>query len=421
MTCVNHYQNFINDRIKGIDLWLDNHKEFFNPYNISDKDTTFLYRKSFCEYSLYLYVCDKHGIKDKSHELKTQFLDHLNDDRFLQLAKRHRELFLAFGLPIAIAKHLYGVTPSLSEYFTKELNSQHSRSLELVPFRMMDYVFAAQIFGDIEHIFPVKKLSKMSNYYRLPDPILADESQAYALTHNIFYLTGMQRKADFLALNVDFDHGVNKVLEALLLKYIAKKDLDLSLELLASLALIGHCKKWHIELVFSAITQSMENDDVIPGPVGRIGDDVKELHGDKFHHWAKNYHTMLVAAMCLRIINDQLSDITADESIFDLGTLNSLGHMQRLAAEYNLPLLLALFNSIENEGEIINSMGLGHIVNNTKNFIDSQRREDNYLGYFHDEKGKHKENQHKFESSVLESIKKIDRCINWNKLTFNEH
>jgi hypothetical protein len=417
MTNAKKYKEFIGEKIKGIDLWLDEHKEFFNPYKLSDKDTTFLYRKSFCEYSLYLYVCNKHEIKDNSLELKEQFLSHLNNDDFMQLAKRHKDLFLAFGLPIAIAKDLYGIPSNLSDYFIKEINSKHSRSLELVPFRMMDYVFAAQIFSDIEHIYPVKKLCKLLNYYRLPDPILADESQAYALTHNVFYLTGMQKCHDFLGINTKFDHGVNKVLEAMLLKYIAKKDLDLSLELLASLALIGQCKQWHVELVFTAINQSIENN-VIPGPVGRIGDDVKELHGEKFHLWAKSYHTMLVAAMCLRIVNDQIEDICKDETPFDLGTLNSLGHIQRLAEEYNLPLLLLLMNSIENERDIIIEMNLEHVVHNAKLFIDSQRRKCGGLGYFHDEKEKCEKNKPEFETKILNSIHKIDQYINWDKLTY---
>ena len=408
------FKKDIEAKIKNIDIWLDENKEYFDLYRISDNETTFLHRKSFCEYSLYLLVCNNHTIKSKSKIVEKQFFDQLKDEKFLQLAKANRELFLAFGLPIAVAKHLGVNNTEHENYFADELYSQHARSLELVPFRMMDYIFATQIHGDLAHIFPVKSLYAMSNFTRLPDPIHTDESQAYALTHNVFYLTGMRKCHDFLDVGLRFDHGIVNSLEALLIKYIAKQDLDVSLELLASLALTGHCKEWHMDLVFCEIAKVMQNDTIIPGPVGRMGDDVKQRHGEKFQTWAKNYHTMLVAAMCLRIIYDQLDDIFVSADPVDLKLIYSLGHSLRLADEYNLPLLLTVLKSLETDREAIEKVGLGHVIDNTVKFVNSQRNERGYIGYFHDEKLK---NQSKcFETSVHSTIKKIDDCIDWKKL-----
>ena len=50
------FKKDIEAKIKNIDIWLDENKEYFDLYRISDSETTFLHRKSFCEYSLYLVV-----------------------------------------------------------------------------------------------------------------------------------------------------------------------------------------------------------------------------------------------------------------------------------------------------------------------------------------------------------------------------
>lgn len=405
---------FLRENINRIDSWLDENKAYFNPFLISDKNTTFLYRKSYCEYALYLYVCENHSIPGGSHELKTQFFTHFNDPRFLELAKRNNDLFMAFGLPIAVANSLGRASKSHCNYFEQELQSQHCQSLELVPFRMMDYVFATQIYGCDKHIYPVNSLYRLSNYCRLPDPLFADESQTYALTHNIFYLTGMQARQDFLNVGLTFPDEAQQVLESLLLKYLSKQDLDVAIEVLVSLVLTGKCKRWHLDLLLQHVCQMMEQDRIIPGPVGRVGDDVRENHGEHFYSWAKNYHTMLVAAMSFRIIHDNLDDIQASPETSDLKLACLAGHMQRLVSDYNLPLLLTIIKSLENDVEKLTKMGLRPLLSSVIDFIDSQRRENGEVGYFHDEKNKAQSDSDNFEREILSAISKIEKNINWD-------
>jgi len=409
----NDYKTDLLNKINKIDLWLDDNKEFFNPYIVSDHETSVLHKKSFCEYALYLYVCNQHSIKDNSLQVKQDFFNNLYNDKFLKQAERNTDLFMAFGLPIAVANNLNKSTTALNTFFMENLNSTHSKSMELLPFRMMDYVFAAQIYDVDEHIFPVETLYKMSNYCRLPDPVQTDESQAYALTHNIFYLTGLTKENDFLNVNLDFSHGVDKTLDALLLKYIAKKDLDISLELIASLALTGHCKKWHLDLLLQEIDKAMIDGTIIPGPVGRIGPDVADKFGDKFYVWVQHYHTMIVAAMTLRILYDQLDDIVQEDQKIDHSILYSCGQALRLTEEYNLPILLALMSSIEKNISAVKEADLFHIIESINNFLNTQRRADNQLGYFIDEKKSADATNPNFEQQILTAISTIDKQINW--------
>ncbi len=411
----NDYKTDLLRKINKIDLWLDDNKEFFNPFIISDHETSVLHKKSFCEYSLYLYVCNQHSIKDNSLQVKEDFFTNLHNTKFLKQANRNTDLFMAFGLPVAVAQNLNKSTPELNQFFLESLNSSHSKSLELLPFRMMDYVFAAQIYKVDKHIYPVNALYKMSNYCRLPDPVLTDESQAYALTHNIFYLTGMTKQSDFFDVNLDFDQGVDKTLNALLLKYVAKQDLDLSLEILASLALTGHCKKWHLDLILDEIDKAIIDDTIIPGPTGRIGADVADKFGEKFYSWVQHYHTMIVAAMTLRILYDQLDDILQQDAVIDSSTLYSCGQALRLAEEYNLPILLALMSSIEKNLDDIKHAGLFHIIENIHSYIESQRRLNNELGFFLDEKNKAEAINPNFEQQILTAISSIDKQIDWQK------
>jgi hypothetical protein len=409
-------KKIIEDLIQNIDFWLDENKAFFNPFLISDKDTTFLYRKSYCEYSLYLHVCQNHSLKANSKLAEKQFFEILHSNKFISLAMRNKDLFMAFGLPIAVANNQNLANDKLQKYFETGLNSSHTRSLELVPFRMMDYLFAAQIYGTNEHVYPPQSLYRLSNYCRHPDPIHADESQTYALTHNVFYLTGMRAKHDFFGVGLDMDNGADKVIEALLLKYLSKQDLDVSIELLASLALLGKCKKWHLELVLADVLKVLEDGCIIPGPLGRMGDDVKTAHGERFFSWAKNYHTMLVAAMGFRIVYDQLEQIEQTQALEDFSIPKSLGHLQRLASEYNLPLLLTVLKSLECEHQSIKAIGLDHVVRNINKFVNEQRSHSGDLGYFHDEKLKFDGGEGRFSQTVINVISKIDKCVDWESL-----
>jgi hypothetical protein len=386
-TSQDNVENYLNNRISNINIWLDEHKDCFIP-TVADSPKAIDYRrKSFGEAGLYLYVADKYKAFSGPGALEKDYWKVLSSTAFLELAHRNPATYGLYAFPVAVAKSLGESNPALDSYFQQTYLSTHLRSIEAPPFRLLDNLFFARIFDLPQMPYSAKDVMELTNVNRLPDLIMADESQAYALTHNIFYLTGMLQGQDFLDLKPEFDQSHLMALEGLFVRYMANNNLDLALELLMCLVLTGLCKKWHLQYALALVDKNLIDDVIVPGPGTPAGFEQLQESSEKFKIWVNHYHTMLVAGMAFRMAASHLDEIWQTGPDLNHYAAYGCGQILRLLHDYNLPLALTVFKTLEPHVADIHQLDLDYVLEHSIEYIEQQKQDDNSIGFYHDEYG----------------------------------
>lgn len=411
--------DYLKQRIANIDIWLDDNKEFYLPTVIDTPKAIEYRRKAFGEFCLYAYVAEQYDSFTRPAKLTQLFFTEVNSDAFLALAKRNTTTYGYYTFPIAVAKKMGKCRPELLSYFEEIFASSHLRSMEIPPFRLLDNLFTSHVYGLKTTPYDTEEVYKLINLHRLPDPIMADYTQAYALTHNVFYLTGLAPNKDVLGLNPDYDLQHLQALEALFLRFLADNNLDLALELLLCLVLTNQCKRWHVQYALEQVEKHLINNVVVPGPGEPDGFSQLQDQSANFKHWVKHYHTMMVAGITFRLVADNLNSIWQKQDTGDTFVAFGCGQLLRLLHDYNLPLALTVLKTLENYSADIKSLQLNYLVDHVMHFIEQQIQDNGEIGYYYNEiyaltnKGISWEEASK---NIQMPLRKVHDSLNWNGL-----
>lgn len=377
--------DYLSTLICSIDSWLDSHTHYFNPLETDSKQALEFKRKAFGEAGLYIYQQQENKIGSGIENLTEHFFNVLSSEEFMQLAQRNLNHFGLFTAPIAVAKSMGKSKQIHDEYFHQTYGSQYLSSIELPPFRLLDNLFFGKVFGLKEFPYPIDEVNQLLNIHRLPDLIHADETQAYALTHNIFYLTGMKKQNDFMELGIQYNTKHLEALEGLFLRYMALNNLDLGLELLLCLVLTGQCKQWHLTYALNLVDKLLIDNEIVPGPGEPKGFDLIKDKPEAFKNWVQHYHTMLVAGMTFKLAAQHLDDIWNTGEPLEEFAPFGCGQVLRLLSDYNLPLALTVLKTLEQHTHSIKSMGLTHTLDRALNFVNQQLQNDGSIGFYDEE------------------------------------
>jgi hypothetical protein len=170
------------------------------------------------------------------------------------------------------------------------LSTRYARALQLPNWRMLDLRFAmARLKGRAG--FPRHLIARMWSR-RHPEPWLIDQDSAYALTHEIFYVTDFGR-APYLYPSATREY-VALCLPAWLEIFHRKSDLDLFSELLM---VCGCLRIDPPQDAFARVLAPLRKHGFLPSPTG--GGSLLLRHGMTPHRKAflVNYHTTLVGFM----------------------------------------------------------------------------------------------------------------------------
>ncbi|NMH66668.1 DUF6895 family protein [Shewanella salipaludis] len=417
--CQQVARDYLGERISNINQWLDEHVECFTP-TVADSPKAIDYRrKAFGEAGLYLYVADKYPAFSGPTLLQQHYWQVLSSPAYLELAHRNPATYGLYAFPVAVAKSLGRSNSKLDQYFESTYQSRHLRSIEMPPFRLLDNLFFARIYDLAKMPYAADDVMALTNIRRLPDLIMADETQAYALTHNIFYLTGMQQGQDFLGLNPEFDRSHLQALEGLFVRYMANNNLDLALELLMCLILTGLCKKWHLQYALELVEKNLLDGCIVPGPGTPDGFELLQESSQGFQTWVKHYHTMLVAGMAFRLAAAHLQDIWQEGSSLQHFAAYGCGQVLRLLHDYNLPLALTVLKTLEQHLPDIKELELEYLLELSIDFIEEQKQADGSIGFYYDEyctlsaKGK---DWQAAKDAIQLPLSQVYRQIDWPKL-----
>jgi len=409
--------DYLSTRICSIDSWLDAHTHYFNPLETDSKQALEFKRKAFGEAGLYIYQQQENKVGTGVKNLTEHFWNVLSTEDFMQLAKRNLNHFGLFTAPIAVAKSMGKSAEFHDEYFHQIYRSQYLSSIELPPFRLLDNLFFGKVFGLKEFPYSIEEVNKLLNIHRLPDLIHADETQAYALTHNIFYLTGMKKQNDFMEIGTQYNNSHLEALEGLFVRYMALNNLDLGLELLLCLVLTGQCKQWHLTYALKLVDKLLINNEIVPGPGEPKGFDLIEDKPEEFKTWVKHYHTMLVAGMTFKLAAQHLDDIWKEGEPLEEFAPYGCGQVLRLLSDYNLPLALTVLKTLELHTDSIKNMGLTHALDRSLKFINQQLQSDGSIGFYDEEYSILKSNGQSEDDAyknIQQPIKTIYNKIEWS-------
>ncbi len=144
--------------------------------------------------------------------------------------------------------------------------------------------------------FPDKQLTDTWGL-NLPEPWTVTDKNAYALTHEVFYVTDFGRKASALG------EKVHRYLELWLPTWVEYYRMQPNWDLVAEFIMVAECLgrfSWPEEPILWLV-QSQNEDGHIPGPKGAGSQLIRKGTSEEETRFLSNYHTTLVACMALSL------------------------------------------------------------------------------------------------------------------------
>ncbi len=190
------------------------------------------------------------------------------------------------------------INSRLKRLITYLLETQGCKNIEYPYWRRLDLVHTEDFFGLNQ--FPIDA-EKKCWFYNNPEPWIMSDDIAYALTHDIFYLTDFGRNKNRLSKESvvylkNWTPGWLKI-------FAHQPNWDIYSELLMVACCIGDYDI--VEKYIAPLTIAQENDGLIPSPEG-AGRQLLEYETNPDEQRVKflsNYHTCLVGLMALGMKN----------------------------------------------------------------------------------------------------------------------
>lgn len=190
----------------------------------------------------------------------------------------------------------------LKNLITYLLETKGCKNIEYPYWRRLDLIHTEDFFS--LHHFPIDAEIKCW-FYNNPQPWIMSDDIAYALTHDIFYLTDFGRNKSRLSQN-SIEYLKNWI-PGWLKIFGYQPNWDIYSELIMVACCIGEYKI--VENYIGQLIMAQENDGLIPSPEG-AGRQLLEYESKPDKQRVKflsNYHTCLVGLMALGMTNSELN------------------------------------------------------------------------------------------------------------------
>jgi hypothetical protein len=214
----------------------------------------------------------------------------------VQLPRKRRAIALAYLMPYLMLRRT-GYRSAYHEETLRLLRRwRELRSVELVPYRVLDREHALWASGWTRAEPDWYRLARATALSRCVDPLGFDDDAAYSVTHTIFYLTDFGNRPSPLSASA-LEAAVD-TLEHLLLHYWRKGHWDLVGELLASLNCLAACGSPIYGGAASAYHSAWRVDGMVPPkrqPAEAEKDERREHKRQRL--FRLSYHPTLVAVI----------------------------------------------------------------------------------------------------------------------------
>jgi len=283
--------------------WIDQNIELFNPLkHENDSNTSNLYQtKALGELGLLcmLYQRCTKGILEPRIERFLLFIYNIwQHPEYQERIVRRPEYFQIYTMIYIVLQQCNVINDdSYKEIIQRTLDQGYVTVTETTPMRLLDRRHMLDC-GKFNHNLPsYEELYKNTLLAKTPPVIYLTDTDVYAITHTLFYLTDFGRSSATM-LNGDHLLTVRWIIETLLGLYLRRKHWDLVGELL----LTCQCIHWYPKIIFEMAWETMVKfqlpDGSMPGP--RFYDEqLSKIDGlQKIHYcFEQNYHTTIVNAI----------------------------------------------------------------------------------------------------------------------------
>lgn len=178
--------------------------------------------------------------------------------------------------------------------------------IERIPYRMLDLYHTLSAAGlpiDMEEFARVGRMTLLAHN---PNTVTLNDSDGYAITHTVFYLTDFGSRS-LHGLSPFQRHAAVELLETLGMLARIRQNADLAGEVAASLASVGAVGSGEVAQSLRYLASHQNPDGAISGPPDALRE---EALGDdpKYREWALSYHTTAVAALAALLVRTRQNE-----------------------------------------------------------------------------------------------------------------
>lgn len=303
-------ESVLNQLLTAVDDWINENVDEYNPFLGDDVSEKILRRKSFDEMAFLMFIQYNMGETGTYPKLEEQTRALANSPEYIDLLRRNPVEFLLYAYPALYLKEIGEQSELLGQAMDDMLKHKGLVGRDFAPFRAMDLWYVCDQYGHRPNPIDPSAVIAQTTLNRDIDFFHFNRTDAYTFTHNAFYWYnfGMERRTDPTHAIHSRDHSL--ALHGLMFRYLAAGDFDLLLELVVTGVIMRQISKDFIIIVLQAVANAFNRYGLIPSPQPIEAHSTDQLDTIS-QAWALNYHTMLVAALAMRVLKQGYD--TADE------------------------------------------------------------------------------------------------------------
>lgn len=388
------------------DDWLDENAQYFDLFDWQGSKEKHYRTKAFNEAGIYLLNALNHEEDDAVPALEELILDRVNDRRFVQSMLRHPAKFHHFVYPPLYANYVDYLKNDVATALKQIAEQGAFWSKERLPYRYLELCYLSRTF-DIEFEHNEENILTYTLLNHQPNIVLADSFDVYSLTHDLMfshYDKLFYNDLDVAGHNTPgmaASYDLANVFRGLILRFMAKDNADITLELLLTGILQKQVSRDMVRLVLSWVLEKSQTAGYVPGPpkesmpapvlspkvMKKKEPPWKYEYKDKQDEtWVRNYHTNIIAGMTARVLsrhwyeldNRQMMDPRLEKYSFRRETMR-LGQLLSSLADYDLDKgsqqMIELASSpVTTEFPLV--------FQEAVDFLEDQRAQDGRFGYW---------------------------------------
>jgi hypothetical protein len=280
--------------LRKCDGWVEQYVEHFDLFSWSTTAERYRRRKAFAEAALYLYVAHRFGDDDRSlPRLKSLVVDRVNAPRYCELVARHPREFDLYSLGPLYVSVTGTLDARVAATIARVLDGRAVWAVPRRPSHLLGLWHFCTAYGYRAIPIDLRSALRCTSLDRPPGPVEWTLEDAYALTHVVMFHAnfgvphrGFPRRA--------LPYELGDLLDGLILRFMAERDLDIVLELTAAGVLLRQMRP-------SVAALALDWANSVAAPHGYVPHrEGASVAGGGPRTWSDNYHTTLIAGSLLR-------------------------------------------------------------------------------------------------------------------------
>lgn len=411
--------------------WLDDNVQYFDLWEWEGPKEKFWRNKAFNEVSVYLLNALDHGEHNHVPALEDLVIERANEQQFAQFMLRNQRKFHHFAYPPIYARCVDALNADVEAALEQVAENGEFWCCERIPYRLLEYCFLCRMVGvQFKHV--EDDIVEMSLLNHQPNIAISNYFDAYSLTHDVMFTQYdklfYHNIDDNIIPTTNGSYDISVVLRGLILRFMAKDNPDVALELVLSGILKKQISREMVRLVLSWVSEKTQTVDYVPGPpkgsmtalfspkLMREEEEPwrYEYKNEEEKIWARNYHTNLVAGMTARVLKRDWHKLdnwqmqhSVEEHSFRQDIMH-LGQLLKSLGEYDLE------SGSQQMIEVAESpvtTEFSFVFQEAVDFLENQRTHDGEFGFWTEEEIIYINNDNTEESFHNKLVKPVsDSC-----------